>query len=156
MNEKVILFDDKYINQLIDLRCKEQLEYNHEEETNNLYNETMEYYKEHYKKDLFSFGIVIKNKIVATSSLLYIEYPPSLDEYSKIGYIFNVYTDIEYRNKGFQKKIIEKTINFCKEDGIVRIKLSTDNENARNLYESFGFKKSNTAMSLVIEDEDLS
>ena len=48
----------------------------------------------------------------------------------------------EYRGKGVSKALIERVIAFAHETGAVRIELKTDIENeiARSLYQSVGFK----------------
>lgn len=56
----------------------------------------------------------------------------------------DLYINVNYRNKGAAKKLIEKAIEFSKETNRKRIVLSTafDNYSAQKLYEKQGFTKS--------------
>ena len=119
------------------------------------YNDTSIFFKEHLNKDLFFFGILDNDEIVSTCALQFIQYPPAMNENSKIAYIFNVFTKQDYRNKGLATVILKEVIKFCINQKIDRIKLSTNNLVAKNIYKKLGFKESKTAMSLVLKKETI-
>lgn len=59
--------------------------------------------------------------------------------------IDNVFTDPNFRNKGYGKKLIKKVIDKAKELNIdsVELLVNSDNIIAKSLYERFGFEKTN-------------
>jgi GNAT superfamily N-acetyltransferase len=58
-----------------------------------------------------------------------------------IGFIENVITDIEYREKGIGKNIIKNAIKYTKEQNCYKILLQSGNKrtDAHGFYESMGF-----------------
>jgi GNAT superfamily N-acetyltransferase len=58
-----------------------------------------------------------------------------------IGFIENVITDKEYRRKGIGKRIIEKAIEYAKEQNCYKVILQSGNKrtDAHKFYESTGF-----------------
>jgi len=87
-------------------------------------------------------------------SSCYICIIPNLTRGGKsIGYIENVITDINHRNRGIGKKIMQNAINFGKEQNCYKIVLQSGNKrtDAHKFYESIGFDgKSKMAYELRI------
>ena len=78
--------------------------------------------------------------LISRTRLTIFKYFPQADDLScKVGYITSVFTKEKYRQRGYQKRVFEKCIEFGKEIGIRRFKLSTINPIAMKMYESFGF-----------------
>jgi len=147
------LAENKDIEELAKLRVLQQKDDWKERYSGNdqdLYNTTKKYLEEHVNKDLFTFIEILDNKIVATCGLQIIKYMPQCVESGTEGYICNVYTLKEYRKRGIQTRLLEKCIEFAKENNVIKIKLSTNNPEAINIYEKQGFKFDKLAMKLMM------
>lgn len=59
------------------------------------------------------------------------------------GYIFNVAVDKEYRKKGIGSALVETLVTYAKKNNLcfLTLEVRESNENARFLYEKFGFIK---------------
>lgn len=105
-----------------------------------LINRTRDFLNENLNKDLFMYGVYTNKELVSICGLTIFKYFPQADDLScKVGYITSVYTKEEYRQRGYQKRVLKKCIELGKEIGIRRFKLSTINPIAMKMYESFGF-----------------
>lgn len=82
----------------------------------------------------------IDGYIIATCGLQLINMLPQCNDDGKYGFIFNVFTKKEYRNRGIQSILIGKVIDYAIKNNISEIKLETDNDIAIKLYEKQGFK----------------
>lgn len=112
-----------------------------------LQNKAKTYFNKHLNKDYFCFVEEIDHRVIATCAVQIIEYLPLCTNLSgKIGYISNVYTKEEYRNKGIQKELMKKCLNFMKSQGITVAELGSSNPIARKLYRDFGFFENKNAM----------
>lgn len=101
----------------------------------------------HLNNDYFCFVKEINNEIIATCAIQIIEYLPLYTNLSgKIGYISNVYTKEEFRNKGIQKELMKECIDFLKSRNISIAELGTSNPIAIHLYKKFGFYHNKNAM----------
>ena len=60
-------------------------------------------------------------------------------------HLMNVYTRADYRRRGISKKMVEILIDEAKENGVTEISLDAT-EMGRPLYESLGFKASDSCM----------
>lgn len=146
------------MNQILKLRIEIQnydLRYVKEEQISisekELKEKTEKYLKEHLNKDLILFGIFNDKELIANCGF-YIDthFPTYVNPLGLVGYICNVFTKEEYRNKGYQRKVFEKCFCYAKEMGITRFKLSSKNEKAIKMYTSFGFTKSVSGYELKI------
>lgn len=74
-------------------------------------------------------------------------------EYGKKKAIDFIETDKYYRNQGYAKSLLGKSINEAFLSGIeeVTLDVETDNTSAMHLYESFGFHKTDTTYTYSIE-----
>lgn len=59
----------------------------------------------------------------------------------------------EYRNKGIGRQLLEFIKNYAKDNGYtdLRLTVNEENENAKHLYETVGFKVKNIAYSMQIK-----
>lgn len=59
------------------------------------------------------------------------------------GYIFNVAVDKEYRKQGIGSALVETLVTYAKKNNLcfLTLEVRKSNENARSLYEKFGFIK---------------
>lgn len=59
------------------------------------------------------------------------------------GYIFNIAVDKEYRKKGIGSALVETLVTYAKKNNLcfLTLEVRESNENARSLYEKFGFIK---------------
>ena len=65
-------------------------------------------------------------------------------------HLMNVYTLSDYRRRGISKKMVEILIDEAKENGVTEISLDAT-EMGRPLYESLGFKASDSCMVMDLE-----
>lgn len=65
-------------------------------------------------------------------------------------HLMNVYTRADYRRRGISKKMVEILIDEAKENGVTEISLDAT-EMGRQLYESLGFKASDSCMVMDLE-----
>lgn len=65
-------------------------------------------------------------------------------------HLMNVYTRADYRRRGISKKMVEILIDEAKENGVTEISLDAT-EMGRPLYESLGFKASESCMVMELE-----
>lgn len=65
-------------------------------------------------------------------------------------HLMNVYTRADYRRRGISKKMVEILIDEAKRNGVTEISLDAT-EMGRPLYESLGFKASDSCMVMDLE-----
>lgn len=111
---------------------------------------TKDYLSNHLNKDLYIFIVKNNNNIIATCGLQIIKKLPQCNDNGLEGYVCNVFTKKEFRNKGIQTKVLKKCIQFAKEKQINLLSLSSDNEIAINIYKKFGFNFDKLAMKLKL------
>ncbi len=98
------------------------------------------------------FGTFIDDELVSICGFIIFKYFPQANDLGcKVAYITSVFTKEEYREKGYQRKVFEECLNFAKDLGIVRFKLSTENPKAMKMYESMGFIDDKNAKKMRIE-----
>ena len=105
-------------------------------------------FSDHYDK-LTSDVFVIKhnNKIIATASVL-IE-SKFIHKLSNVGHIEDVVIDLEYRNAGLGKMMINHCVNYANEHNCYKILLNCAEKNI-GFYEKCGFTNKNFEMSLYL------
>lgn len=90
------------------------------------------------------------DKIVSTSSVSFYMLPPNAMRLSgKVAYIGNMFTYPEYRNQGIATKLFALSVDSAKESGCTEICLDAT-EMGRPLYEKYGFRKNEDAMSYYV------
>lgn len=155
MNINVRKLEREDIEKIIPLRVALQL-YDYDGdlgiEQKELEQKTRQFLEDNLNKDLFMFGTFVEEKLVSICGLIIFKYfPDASDLRCKVGYITSVFTIEEYRQKGYQRMVFEKCLNFAKELGIIRYKLSTKNPNAMKMYESMGFTDDINAKKMKID-----
>lgn len=96
--------------------------------------------------DFVQWIALCENKIVATSSVTFYTLPPtSARPNGKVGYIGNMFTYSEYRNRGIATKLFDLAVKEAKENGCGIVLLDAT-EMGRPMYEKYGFKKADDAM----------
>ena len=116
---------------------------------------TKNYLKEHLNKDIFFFIESIDNKIVATCGLQVIKYMPQCVESGIEGYICDIFTLKEYRRRGIQTNLIRECIKFAKKNRIIKLKLSSDNQEAIRIYQGQGFEHDELIMKREIKEDEV-
>jgi GNAT superfamily N-acetyltransferase len=93
---------------------------------------------------------VDSSKIIATSSVSFYLLPPhSMRPNGKVAYIGNMFTYPEYRGQGIGTKLLTLSVESAKEAGCKEVCLDAT-DMGKTLYENFGFKKNEDAMSYYI------
>ena len=76
--------------------------------------------------------------------------PINLKDDGSVGYIFNVYTDEKYRDKGYATLLMQKIIESMRVKNIKKLLLNA-NLKASKLYERFGFILKEYSMELKLD-----
>lgn len=154
MDNIVVKLDEQDVNKFWQLRMellKELEEIDEETDTSKLEYATKQYYLSHINKDLFSWGILHENKLVAIGSLCLFERIPYEENLSGLeGYILNVYTSPMFRKQGIAKNILDEIIKYSLQINIRRLWLNSS-ENGKKLYDELGFIKKDNEMELFLQ-----
>jgi len=99
-----------------------------------------DYYKKHLNKDLLVYVTRDEDGIVSCAFLLIVEKPMSPSFITgKTGTVLNVYTKLEYRNKGYAKKLMTMVLEDAAAQDVSVIELKST-EDGYSLYKSVGFE----------------
>jgi GNAT superfamily N-acetyltransferase len=91
-----------------------------------------------------------RGQIAASGALKFIDWLPRPDGSRRgLVYVHSVYTELDYRRKGLARRILNVMLDYCRENGWLRISLHAS-ELGRGLYDDLGFKPTNE-MRLVLE-----
>ncbi|MFH1369776.1 MAG: GNAT family N-acetyltransferase [Planctomycetota bacterium] len=91
------------------------------------------------------------NQLVASGAISIISFVPVPNDTNyNIAYLHSMYTEKKFRGKKFARQIIEKAIQYCKNNGINRIVLNASDE-GKPLYKKIGFVSSPETMRLFIK-----
>ncbi|MBU3098511.1 MULTISPECIES: GNAT family N-acetyltransferase [Clostridium] len=139
------------IDSLVKLRIKLLKEVN-----NNIKNYDWDQYSEVLKKfyydrlpngKIIAFLAVINGNVVAISMICLYNITPSLYNLDgKMALLTDMYTTLQYRNKGYGMSLLNDIMEHVKNRGYVKISLNAT-ESGRKLYERYGFKDVNGKMS---------
>lgn len=143
----------KDINDLCELRVLEQMDdWGKEfEDKFDLFNSTKKFLKNHLNKDFYMFVEEVDNKIISTCGLQIIDYMPQCNDNGRQGFICNVFTRKEFRNKGIQTNLMKKVLDFAKTQNLCELDLSTDNNVAISIYKKLGFEHDDWAMKSSLD-----
>ena len=90
--------------------------------------------------------------LLSTAAVIYYDLPPSYTNKIGIrGYVTNVYTSPEHRNKGLAKTLLKELLADAKKRGIKKLWLGAS-KLGRPLYEKLGFIQQQSYMELTLED----
>ena len=86
---------------------------------------------------------VADGTVVAGAGLWLMDWPPHMVQGgSQRGNILNVYTEQAYRRRGLARRLMDVTLKWCRENGVLVVILHASAE-GRPLYDSLGFKATN-------------
>jgi len=153
MRNDILQLDEKSVDDFWRLRIElfEELgEVRKDMDISELKSATRQYYLSHINKDLFSWGIIQKEKLVAIGSLcLFTRIPYKENSSGLEGYILNIYTSPEYRNCGFANQILDNIIKYSQKNNIRRLWLNSS-EQGMKMYAKQGFIKKENEMELFL------
>ena len=137
------------IDKIVQIRIKQQKDDWKEEyiDKYNLMNTTKIYLEKHLNNNFYAFIEEKDNNIIAICCLKVIEYLPQCNDNGKQGYVCNVYTRDEFRNKGIQTNLLKEVINFAIKNNLCELNLETDSEKAISIYKKLGFDFDNLTMT---------
>jgi GNAT superfamily N-acetyltransferase len=93
--------------------------------------------------------IEVEGRVVAGGGLVVVGYPSTPHDLNpRRAWILNLYTEPEYRGRGFARAILEVTVGWCRAQGFGWVSLHASDA-GRRLYETMGFKPTNE-MSLSL------
>lgn len=112
---------------------------------------TREFLKENINQEIFMFGGFVDKELVSICGFNLLKHMPDMENLTgKIGFMCSVFTQEEYRGKGYQKDTFKACLEYAKNLGIVRFELGTVNPHAIKMYEKFGFVFNQNAMKLKL------
>ena len=119
-----------------------------------IYQETLDKTRDYFTRKISSNELQIwiaedNNKIISTGSLSTIEMPPTSSHFGggcMEGYIFNMYTLAAYRKRGLATTILQKMLQYAKDNNYSRVWLMCSDEYAMGVYAKLNFKKRNDVM----------
>ena len=137
------------IDKIVQIRIKQQKDDWKEEyiDKYNLMNTTKIYLEKHLNNNFYAFIEEKDNDIIAICCLKVIEYLPQCNDNGKQGYVCNVYTRDEFRNKGIQTNLLKEVINFAIKNNLCELNLETDSEKSISIYKKLGFDFDNLTMT---------
>ena len=92
-------------------------------------------------------------KLLSTAAIIYYDLPPSYTNKIGVrGYVTNVYTAPEHREKGLAKMLLKKLIEDAKSRGIKKLWLGAS-KLGRPLYEKLGFIQLESYMELTLKEQ---
>ena len=99
------------------------------------------------------FAVAAASKVVAGVGLWIMPWPARPDDpkQSHRAYLLNVYTSPDFRGQGLSRRLTEKAIEWCRQQGFATLWLH-GSDFGRPLYESLGFQPTNE-MKLNIRQE---
>ena len=126
------------------------------EANNNIKNYDWDQYSEVLKKFYYdslpsgktiAFLLVVDGDVVAISMICLYYITPSLYNLDgKMALLTDMYTIVQYRNKGYGMSLLKDIIEYVKNRGYGKVVLNAT-ESGRKLYEKYGFKDVNGQMS---------
>ena len=151
MNFRLASLDD--LELLIDLR-KQLLVEEGQIVTSNIDKELNTFFEYQISSNQYVQWLVEKdNNIIATGALQFISFPPSYINPTGIrGYITNMYTHSEYRNKGIAKQLLNQLLAEAQKRKIHHLFLISS-EMGKPLYKKMGFKENDIYMEYFLENE---
>ena len=153
MISNVIQLDERSVDEFWNLRIElfEELgEVNEDKDISQLKAVTKQYYLLHINKDLISWGIFQKEKLIAIGSLCLFNRIPYKENLSGLeDYILNIYTSPKFRKCGFANKILDNIIEYSKKNNIKRLWLNSS-EQGKKLYKHKGFINKENEMELFL------
>ena len=134
---------EKDMELLVQLRMAYLLDQNKEEKTENqkqLINNLYAYFeKAIMRNDFIAVVAEDEGKAVSTAFMSIAERPPRPGSLSnRVGTIYSVYTDPEYRRRGIATKVLQLLLQEAKEINVATVDLSAT-EDGKPLYEKLGF-----------------
>jgi GNAT superfamily N-acetyltransferase len=91
-------------------------------------------------------GWLVENEqgtVIAGAGMWLLAWAPTPSDQSAYrGYVFNVYTQTDYRRRGLARRLMETILDYCRENKIKVVALHASDD-GRALYESLGFKPTN-------------
>jgi GNAT superfamily N-acetyltransferase len=92
----------------------------------------------------------VNGNVVAVGGLVIVDHPSAPnDPRPQRAWILNMYTEPQYRHRGYAKAIIEAIIAWCRVQGFISVSLHASDA-GRHLYEVLGFTPTNE-MRLVFK-----
>jgi len=95
---------------------------------------------------------VVKNgrQVVASGAISILNFVPVPDDLNhNVAYLHSMYTEKDFRGRKFAQRIIEKAVQYCKENGINRVILNASDD-GKPIYEKTGFVSLPDSMRLLI------
>ena len=130
---------EKELNTFIEMRIDQLREEGAKEEID-LAPALKQYYMRHMADGTFVSWLAFDgNKIIGTSGMSFVEKPPYFGCPSgKIGLLFSMFTNPDYRRKGIAKELLSRVVNEAREYGCGTIQITASDMGVK-LYTDFGF-----------------
>jgi GNAT superfamily N-acetyltransferase len=85
----------------------------------------------------------VGGRVVAGGGVAVVGYQPTpLDPAPRRAFVLNMYTEPEYRRRGFARQVLEAIVAWCREQGFAAVLLHASDA-GRPLYQELGFQPTN-------------
>ena len=89
-----------------------------------------------------------QNRIIASGSVSFVSMVPTpTDPQSRVAYIHSLYTELDFRRRGFSNRLMNVIVDYCKSQGLKRLILNTS-EAGKGNYIKIGFKLADNSMRM--------
>ena len=150
--KRIVIANDENIEDIVRLRVKMQIEdwnftlnKDFSIYSEQFYKITKNHIKEYLNKSLYFALMYLNGEPIAMCGLEELAELPQItvctESNGRHGCIVSVYTNPEYRCKGYQQETIRYLLNFAKKECFNDITLTTNAPDAVHIYEKVGFKK---------------
>jgi GNAT superfamily N-acetyltransferase len=101
------------------------------------------YLVQHLGSSLIAWVIEVSGQVAASGSVVVFEELPSYrDPSGRVAYLHSMYTAPAERHKGYARRIVNRAIQVCKQQGFHSLRLHASQE-GRPLYATLGFNDTN-------------
>ena len=153
MINDILRLNEEYADDFWRLRIelfRELGEVSEDDDISELQSASEAYYLSHINKDLICRGLFREEKLAAIGSLcLFTRIPYKENLSGAEGYILNIYTCPQFRKHGFANRILDKIVEYSRENNIKRLWLNSS-EQGKKLYAEYGFIKKENEMELFL------
>ncbi|MCG8619226.1 MAG: GNAT family N-acetyltransferase [Desulfobacterales bacterium] len=90
------------------------------------------------------------NEVIASGAITLVSFVPSPSDLNHtVAYLHSIYTEKRHRKKQCARMILDRAVQYCRENGIARVFLNASDA-GKSLYESAGFSSSPDTMRLFV------
>lgn len=148
MDMKLIYGDITHVEMITSYRMKlwdDVGKFKSQDEFDQIYKLNKEYFTEHFVsgKIVVPMYLDSEDNIISIGIGVIIQKPiVNMENLGLEGFIFNMYTEEQYRKQGLATSILSEIYTFFKKKKVVKVSLDS-NSNSINMYKKYGMKENN-------------